>query len=242
MTILPSAPLLFVVAFTLALGSHAPANALAGTRVGSEPGFDAAWREARIDSWAAKLAPIEVRGPGSSGAAMLRLYASTGEVDETARAEFERFATSDSGKCQAAHCVAVDREPHVLAVRLEQLVFKAAYRFQGARVDVVSGWRQRAGRHTAGEALDFKLQGVSAATLAAYLRGLPRVGVGVYTHPRTQFVHLDVRDPSYHWIDASPPGIRWRERQLRDPGAAKRDEGWAPFDDLPEQEQGVSVR
>ena len=70
-------------------------------------------------------------------------------------------------------------------------------------------------------------------TLAAYLRGLPRVGVGIYTHPRTQFVHLDVRDQSYHWLDASPPGVKWREMQLRDAGASKRDEAWTPARDLP---------
>jgi hypothetical protein len=121
----------------------------------------------------------------------------------------------------------------VLAERLEKLVFKAAYRFGGARVDVLSGWRENAGRHSAGEALDFKLRGVAAATLAAYLRSLPRVGVGIYTHPRTQFVHLDVRDESYYWLDASPPGIHGRARQLRDPRAPQRDATWLPDMDLP---------
>ena len=93
----------------------------------------------------------------------------------------------------------------MLAARLEQLVVKAAHHFGDAHVLVVSGWRERAGRHTSGEALDFKLQGVAAAQLAAYLRGLPRVGVGIYTHPKTQYVHLDVRDASYHWLDALAP-------------------------------------
>ena len=44
-----------------------------------------------------------------------------------------------------------------------------------------------------------------APLVAAYLRGVPRVGVGLYTHPRTRWVHLDVRDRSYHWADATPP-------------------------------------
>lgn len=110
---------------------------------------------------------------------------------------------------------------------------KAALHYHGARVVAVSGWREHAGRHTAGEALDFKLQGVTAAALAAYLRSLPRVGVGIYTHPRTQYVHLDVREPSYHWLDGSPPGVTWKERQLRDPGQAKRDAAWTPEGDLP---------
>jgi hypothetical protein len=74
---------------------------------------------------------------------------------------------------------------------------------------------------------------VYAGRLAAYLRGLPRVGVGIYIHPRTQFVHLDVRDQSYHWIDASPPGVKWRERQLHDAHAEKRDAAWTAQSDLP---------
>jgi hypothetical protein len=110
---------------------------------------------------------------------------------------------------------------------------KAAYHFGGTRVIVISGFRRNAGRHGTGDAVDFKLEGVRAARLAAYLRSLPRTGVGVYTHPRTQFVHLDVRESSYFWIDASPPGVRWRPAQLRDPSAAKRDGSWKSEMDLP---------
>jgi uncharacterized protein YcbK (DUF882 family) len=150
----------------------------------------------------------------------VRLYTRDGEVDEVQRARFEQ-------------AVARDGEPHVLEERLERLVVKAAYHFGGAHVVVVSGWREHAGRHTTGEALDFKLEGVTAAQVAAYLRGLSRVGVGIYTHPRTQYVHLDVREPSYHWLDGSPPGVTWKERQLRDPGQTKRDASWSPEDDLP---------
>jgi peptidase M15-like protein len=180
----------------------------------------AAPRSSRTTAWAGALAPVPVTSGSTGVTATVRLYTPDGEVDETERMRFE-------------HVVARDGEQHVLAERLEQLVVKAAYHFDGARVVVVSGWREHAGRHTTGEALDFKLQGVHAAQLAAYLRSLPRVGVGIYTHPRTQYVHLDVREPSYHWLDASPPGITWKERQLRDPGQIQRDAAWSPQDDLP---------
>ena len=99
--------------------------------------------------------------------------------------------------------------------------------------NVLLGWRTGAARHGTGEAIDFKLDGVRSSELAAYLRMMPRVGVGVYTHPRTQFVHLDVREPSYHWIDASPPGVRWREAMLRDPRASNLDASWTPQMDSP---------
>jgi hypothetical protein len=176
-------------------------------------------REARMVAWADRLGPLEVLGLATGRKAQVRLYTSTGEIDETARRAIEQ-AVSPGGE-------------HPLSVRLEQLVAKAAYHFGGARVLVISAWREHAGRHSSGEGLDFKLDHVRAGDLAAWLRTLPRVGVGVYTHPRTQYVHLDVREPSYHWVDASPPGITWREAQLRDRTAAKRDAAYRPELDLP---------
>jgi len=174
----------------------------------------------RVVHWAGALEPVTVENFSTHAWAPVRLYTSDGAVDTRARDTFERIAASPT-------------EPHPLAVRLEQLIVKAAYHFKGARVLVVSGWRRSAGRHSAGDAIDFKLDGVRPAQLAAYLRELPRAGVGVYTHPHTQFVHLDVREPSYHWIDASPPGIKWHEARLRDPSMARRDASWTPDMDLP---------
>jgi uncharacterized protein YcbK (DUF882 family) len=178
-------------------------------------------REARLDSWTARLSPIVVTNLTTHETAPVRLYTMDGAVDPSARQEFERIAAKYT-------------EPHALSERLEQLVFKAAYHFGGASVQIVSGWRSHARRHTMGEALDFKLQGVYPGALAAYLRGLALVGVGIYTHPQTQFVHLDVREQSYHWVDASPPGIPWRERPLPNPHRDERDAQWTPENDLPQ--------
>jgi hypothetical protein len=47
-------------------------------------------------------------------------------------------------------------------------------------------------------------------------------------------VHVDDRDRSYFWLDASPPGRNWRARQLGVPGAAKRDATYTPNLDWPE--------
>jgi uncharacterized protein YcbK (DUF882 family) len=196
---------------------HGPARDAHG---GAETPMAAGDRAPRAASWAESLAPLEVTSAATGATASIRLYTPEGEVDEVARMRLE-------------HVAARDGEQHVLDARLEQLVVKASYHFRGARISIVSGWREHAGRHTAGEALDFKLDKVPAAQLAAYLRGFPRAGVGIYTHPRTQYVHLDVRVPSFHWIDASPPGVTWKERQLRDPGRAKRDASWTPEFDLP---------
>ena len=116
-----------------------------------------------------------------------------------------------------------------------QLAIRASYHFGGAAISIVSATRPGArGKHGTGEALDFSLEGVKATVLAAYLRTTPRAGVGIYTHPKTQYVHLDVREHSYHWIDGSPPGVTWREQLLADPKQAARDASWSPALDLPE--------
>ena len=126
--------------------------------------------------------------------------------------------------------------PHV-SRRLLQLVVKAAAQLDVHEVDVVSSHRGRArkgSRHRSGEAIDFVFPGIPPKKLAEILRKLPRVGVAVYVNPRSQFVHLDVRDQSYHWVDGSPPGRSWREQPLPDPTAAGRDAAYTPDQDLPD--------
>jgi hypothetical protein len=194
-------------------GVRAPVPCVETPLVAAEP-------EPRSVHWAAALEPVEVESASSREIAAVRLYATDGSIDESARETFERIAAGAD-------------DAHALTVRLEQLVVKAAHHFGRDRIVVLSAWRPNAGRHSTGDALDFKLPGIRASTLASYLRQLPRVGVGIYTHPKTQFVHLDVRDASYHWLDASPPGVRWREARLRDPSAQRRDAAWTPEMDLP---------
>jgi hypothetical protein len=214
-------PVHLLVSVALALALHdAPLRAARAAVVATDTPLGEGERPARQQSWATELAPLDVTNVTTKARSRLRLYGGDGSIDENACEDFERVAAGAD-------------EPRRLARRLEQLVVKAAYHFGNARVLMVSGFRPHAGRHGTGDALDFKLEGVPAARLAAYLRRLPRVGVGIYTHPRTQFVHLDVRDASYHWIDASPPGVKWREARLYDPSAQKRDATWTPEMDEP---------
>jgi uncharacterized protein YcbK (DUF882 family) len=212
---------LLLVLLTLFFARDSTAHKAPPRRGSLTTSFAAAPRPQRLDSWAVRLPAVAVRNVATRETVPLRLYGATGSIDDAARTEFERLAARDC-------------EPHVLAERLEQLVFKAAYHFGATRIDIVSGWRDRARKHTSGEALDFSLPGVVPHALASYLRGLAHVGVGIYTHPNTQFVHLDVRDQSYHWVDSSAPGGRPRERWLRDPQGEVRDAAWAPQNDLPE--------
>jgi uncharacterized protein YcbK (DUF882 family) len=175
-------------------------------------------------SWPSRLGGVVVWNRNTEERETIRLYDDAGGFDAGAARAFMRVARSRE-----------DSTPGRLDPRLVRLLFRASYHFGGATVAIVSGTRRGAsGRHGSGEALDFSLEGVSAGALASFLRTTPRAGVGIYVHPKTQYVHLDVRDHSYHWVDASPPGVTWRERLLPDPTQAERDASYVPSLDLPE--------
>jgi uncharacterized protein YcbK (DUF882 family) len=175
-------------------------------------------------AWAEALPPLRFVNTRTGADVWARLYAADGTIDEgQARMIDEILAERDAA-------------PRPLHRRTLQLVVKAAAHFGATEVDVVSSFRDGArpgSHHRNGDAIDWRLPGVPAAKLAAYLRRGARVGVGVYTHPRTQFVHLDVREQSYHWADASPPGRWWRESRMTDRGAAARDAAYRREQDLP---------
>lgn len=177
----------------------------------------------------ADLYPLRVRTIMSAKSDSLRLYRADGKIDPQALASFNAIAGDGPGRHVAT-----------LSPRLVQLVFKAAYHFVANEVVIVSAYRPRmggdTGKHTHAEAIDFKLEPeVTAAALAKYLRTQPRAGVGFYTHPETQYVHLDVRETSFTWNDPSGPKATRREENLPiDPTALKRDATWQKDQDLPE--------
>ena len=177
--------------------------------------------------WATQLAPLHFKNPNTNvnPETDIALYAKDGAVDPNALDAFDNF-------------VAKDGKVHEIAPRTIQLVFKAAYHFHAKEVVIISAFRPKRrrdhGPHTTGSAIDFQLLGVPARTLASYLRKEPKAGVGIYTNPSTQFVHVDTREQSYHWLDASPPGVVWREKGISDPDREARDASYTPEHDLPE--------
>ncbi len=208
--------------------AHVAPAAKRALTTASAPAVDAS--EALRADGAAALGAIDVRNRNTNATGEIRLYDDHGQLDREQARAFMRIA--GSGK-RAPDDASDDDER--LDVRVVQLAMRASYHFKAAAISIVSATRPGArGKHGSGEALDFALEGVKAPILAAYLRGLPRAGVGIYTHPKTQYVHLDVREHSYHWIDGSPPGVTWREQLLSDPKQAARDGSWSTRSDLPE--------
>jgi len=179
----------------------------------------------------ASLPSLRFTNQSSRESATVRLYDDAGHVDEREASRLDMLL-SDTRDPKNCATTTLDRRTLQLAVR-------AAFHFHVNEVQVVSAYRKpgrrREGPHASGKAIDFKLPGVPTRALASYLRTLPRVGVGVYTHPKTLFVHLDNRERSFHWLDASPPGRTWRELSLGGgQELIKRDAAYARRDDWPE--------
>jgi uncharacterized protein YcbK (DUF882 family) len=110
--------------------------------------------------------------------------------------------------------------------RLVDIVYDIETHFQSREIRVVSGYRtprRLAGsNHGKGRAIDLVVPGANDAEVAAYVRTLGFVGVGVY--PTSGFVHVDIRDRSYYWSDSSGPGKRNRERGILGELAATSDQ------------------
>lgn len=178
----------------------------------------------------ADLPPLRIVHVNGGATCTVRLYDASGAVDPEAVAAIEATLAD----------VRDPREPHVAALdpRMLKLLFRAAYHFGAAEVEVVSAYRKpgryREGLHAHGRAIDFRLVGPSAKELAEFLRAQPRAGVGQYIHPRTQYVHLDVRDDSYHWLDGTPPGRAGGAWRIPEFGLPALDASWTPEHDLPE--------
>lgn len=102
-------------------------------------------------------------------------------------------------------------DPHLL-----DLVYRLQVRFDAPEIRVVSGYRTPRGKnrsnHGKGRAIDLVVPGATDEEVAAFVREQGFCGVGVY--PVSGFVHVDVRDRSFFWVDASGPGKRGRVRGI----------------------------
>lgn len=175
----------------------------------------------KTEVWAVRTWPVHVRNPNTNATCDVRLYTDEGTVDEDAMKTLVGIV-NPGGEPE---------DPRVLL-----LAMRAAYFFGATSMEALSGHRKdprETSKHHSGEALDFKLDRVESGALAAHLRGYGHVGVGIYTHPRTRYVHLDTREVSFHWIDSSPPGKTWREANITDRKVTERDFLWTANDEKP---------
>lgn len=100
-----------------------------------------------------------------------------------------------------------DGSEHPIDPRLLDAAYALQRHFKAGEVRFLSGYRKpkRLGsNHGYGRALDLVVPGATDQEVAEFARAMGFVGVGIY--PTSGFVHLDVRDRSFFWVDKSGPG------------------------------------
>jgi uncharacterized protein YcbK (DUF882 family) len=144
------------------------------------------------------IQPIHFVRISNGKRATLRLMKANGQINPASRRELSRL-TSPTG---------TKKNLRLLHPRLLHMIQRVAERWPGQQFELVSGYRpSQTGTesyHTLGQALDFRVAGVSNRELYEFCTQLPDTGCGYY--PNSVFIHMDVRDRSAVWTDWSGPG------------------------------------
>lgn len=182
--------------------------------------------------------------PPASRAWHTKLSGETAPVDESGRPKLvlqglnipdrvELAARSERGGFSAEdldRAARVMREPssgneHPIDPHLLDLVYRVQTHFAAHEIRIISGYRTprhgAVSNHGRGRAIDLVVPGAADEEVAKFARELGFVGVGVY--PASGFVHVDVRERSFFWVDWSGPGKKNRTRGILADLAAKSD-------------------
>jgi uncharacterized protein YcbK (DUF882 family) len=184
----------------------------------------------------------DVSAPLDANGRPMLVLASLNTLDRvslTAATDRGGFSASDLERAAWVLRESATGNAHPVEPRLLDVVYRIQRHFDAQEVRVISGYRtphgRRASNHGRGRAMDIVVPGATDADVAKLAREMGFCGVGIY--PTSGFVHVDMRDRSYFWVDASAPGRRNRERGILGDLAAKSDSaarargehGVAPF-------------
>lgn len=129
-------------------------------------------------------------------------------------------------------------EPHLL-----DLVYRLQVKFAAPEVRVISAYRapkrRSSSQHSHGRAIDIIVPGAADQAVAEEARRFGFVGVGIY--PTSGFVHIDVRERSFFWVDKSGPGRRNRTRAILGEKASESDKTAAARGDRPVSRPNVGT-
>ena len=178
-----------------------------------------------VNAWHA-VAPGRTAPTDERGRKKLVLFALNTQERVELTAERDTGAFSAHELERAAHLL---REPstgneHPVEPRIVDVLYRIALKFDAQEIRVVSGYRTPRGgasNHGKGRAVDVVVPGTTDDDVAKFARELGFMGVGIY--PVSGFVHVDVRERSYFWVDRSGPGRKNRERGILADLASKSD-------------------
>jgi uncharacterized protein YcbK (DUF882 family) len=224
----PVRPLLAAAAIAIA-ATVAPGRALGEGKTASRAPAPAAKRASAIPAsrgWhsvpAGKTAPVD-----ASGRPLLVLQGLNipDRVELAPRGERGGFSAEDLD--HAAHIMRDHAgNEHPIDPRLLDVIYRLQVHFKAPEIRILSGYRTpprpaATSNHGKGRAVDLVVPGASDEDVAKLAREQGFAGVGVY--PVSGFVHVDVRERSYFWVDTSGPGKRSRIRGILADLAQKSD-------------------
>lgn len=168
-----------------------------------------------------KTAPVDERG---RSLLVLQGLNIPDRVELTPRTERGGFSAEDLD--HAAHVMRDSSgNEHPIDPRLLDMVYRLEVHFHAHEIRIISGYRTPRGaatsNHGKGRAMDLVVPGASDEDVAKFAREEGFAGVGVY--PVSGFVHVDIREHSYFWVDTSGPGKRSRIRGILADLAQKSD-------------------
>jgi len=172
--------------------------------------------QARTQAWHAIASDASLR-TDDQGRAMLVLRSLNRSEHTVLRARDASGGFDAESLDQAAHVLRdASGNEHPIEPRLIDVVYRIQTHFGAPEIRVLSGYRSARGasssNHGKGRAIDFIVPGVRDDEVAKVAREQGFTGVGIY--PVSGFVHVDVRDKSYFWVDSSGPGKRGRIRPI----------------------------
>lgn len=145
-------------------------------------------------------------------------------IELTPRTERGGFSAEDLD--HAAHIMRDSSgNEHPIDPRLLDMIYRLEVYFHAHEIRIISGYRTPRGsttsNHGKGRAMDLVVPGATDEDVAKFAREEGFAGVGVY--PVSGFVHVDIREHSYFWVDTSGPGKRSRIRGILADVAARSD-------------------
>ena len=161
---------------------------------------------------ALKPGVLEFFYPKSGARLTLQVYDERGRMRPEALWRFSRALYAPGEEPMLGDNPWVAQHPRLLA-----MLTLAAHQYDKP-LEIVSAFRPSGGgsdsNHGKGLAIDFRVIGVNRQHLLGWLdQSFTNAGIGWY--PNSPFIHLDVRDRPYHWVDRSRPGQRQRTRERK---------------------------
>lgn len=189
----------------------------AAKKSGKKPTGKDAQYQAAVKAWHSAAPSIPAAAGGTPPTHLVLVSLNSGErVELEAHSDSGSFSARDAEEARWLFRERGSGRSHPIEPKLLDTLYRIQRHFGAPLLRVISGYRTpKPGSHSnhgRGRACDFVVPGTSDKDVTELARSYGFRGVGIY--PKSGFVHVDIRDRSYFWVDTSGPGKKHRERSI----------------------------